>query len=195
MPRPMRQLALAMLFQWYAMFAYWQYIAFAVARSLFHTADAATPGFRAAALVTGQIGGFYNFVAFVAAFAMVPVARRFGARACHATCVAASGIAMLAIPACTGEALLFVPMVGIGLGWASLMGNPYIMLANAIPPARTGIYMGIFNMFIVVPMLIESLTMPLLYPLLGDDPRHVLMLAGVLMLAAAVATLAVRERA
>ncbi len=54
-------------------------------------------------------------------------------------------------------------MVGIGLGWASMMGNPYIMLADAIPPARTGVYMGIFNMFIVIPMLIESLTMPLVY--------------------------------
>ncbi len=194
MPPPMRQLALAMLCQWYAMFAYWQYIAFAVARALFHTADAATPGFRAAVLVAGQVGGFYNFVAFVAAFAMVPFAHRYGAKACHAACLLASGIAMIAVPGCTSEALLLLPMLGIGLGWASMMGNPYIMLADAIPPARTGVYMGIFNMFIVVPMLIESLTMPLVYPLLGSDPRHVLVAAGGLMLAAAAATLAVRTR-
>ncbi len=195
MPRPMRQLALAMLFQWYAMFAYWQYIAFAVARSLFHTADAGTPGFRAAVLVTGQVGSFYNFVAFVAAFAMIPFARRYGAKACHTACIFASGVAMLAIPECPTETGLLVPMIGIGLGWASMMGNPYIMLSEAIPPARTGIYMGIFNMFIVVPMLIESVTMPFLYPALGSDPRHVLVLAGGLMLAAAAATLAVRDRA
>jgi maltose/moltooligosaccharide transporter len=86
-------------------------------------------------------------------------------------------------------------MIGIGIGWASMMGNPYVMLANAIPPERTGVYMGIFNMFIVIPMMIESLTMPLLYrPLLGGDPRHVLMLAGILMLLAALATLAIRDR-
>jgi len=192
MPLAMRQLALAMLFQWYAMFAYWQYIAFAVGRSLFHTADAASAGFRAAMLVNGQIGGFYNFIAFAAAFAMVPFARRFGAKPIHAACLVASGTAMLAVPGCTSEAALFVPMIGIGLGWASMMGNPYVILANAIPPARTGIYMGIFNMFIVIPMLIESVTMPLLYPLLGHDPRNVLVVAGVMMVAAAAATLAVR---
>jgi maltose/moltooligosaccharide transporter len=83
-------------------------------------------------------------------------------------------------------------MIGIGLGWASLMGNPYIMLADSIPPARTGVYMGIFNMFIVVPMMIQSLTLPLLYnAVLRGDPRNVLYLSGVLMLAAALATMRV----
>ncbi|WP_088184571.1 MFS transporter [Sphingobium sp. Z007] len=195
MPVPMRQLAIAMLFQWYAMFCYWQFVAFAIARSLYDTADASSAGFRQAVLVNGQIGGFYNFIAFVAAFAMVPIARKIGARPVHAVSVAAAGIAMLAMPWCSTQAMLFVPMIGIGLGWASMMGNPYIILADSIPPARTGIYMGIFNMFIVIPMMIESLTMPLIYrPLLGGDPRHVLMLAGILMLLAAVATLAIRER-
>jgi maltose/moltooligosaccharide transporter len=194
MPTPMRQLAVAMLFQWYAMFAYWQFIALAVGRSVFHTADPASAGFRAAVLVSGQIGGFYNFVAFIAAFAMVPLARRLEAKTIHATCLLIAGCAMLAIPGLTTERALFVPMIGIGLGWASMMGNPYVMLANAIPPARTGIYMGIFNMFIVIPMLIESVTMPLIYrSQLGGDPRHVLSLAGIAMLAAALATLLVRS--
>lgn len=195
MPAPMRQLALAMLFQWYAMFCYWQFVAFAIARSLFDTSDPTSAGFRQAVLVNGQIGGFYNFVAFVAAFAMVPLARRLGARPVHAACVAVSGLAMFAIPFFRSEFGLLLPMIGIGLGWASMMGNPYVILADSIPPARTGIYMGIFNMFIVIPMLIESLTMPLIYrPLLGGDPRHVLMLGGAMMMAAAVATLAIREQ-
>ena len=182
-----------MLFQWYAMFAYWQYIAFAIGRSVFHTADPATPGFRAAVLVSGQVGGFYNSVAFVTAFAMVPLARRLGAKIIHALCLLISGCAMLAIPGLATERALFIPMIGIGLGWASMMGNPYVMLANAIPPARTGLYMGIFNMFIVIPMLVESATMPLIYRSeLGGDPRKVLMLAGCAMLAAAMATLLVR---
>jgi maltose/moltooligosaccharide transporter len=190
MPQPMRQLAVAMLFQWYGMFAYWQFVSFALARSLFDTSDAKSAGFRDAVLINGQIGSFYNFIAFVTAFAMVPFARRYGARPLHACCLVASGAAMIAIPVLGSERLLFVPMIGIGLGWASMMGNPYIMLANSIPPARTGIYMGIFNMFIVIPMIIESVTMPLMYrPMLAGDPRHVLMLAGLLMLAAAVATL------
>ena len=84
-------------------------------------------------------------------------------------------------------------MIGIGLGWASIMGNPHVMLANSIPPERAGVYMGIFNMFIVIPMLIQSVTLPLVYNRwLSGDPRNVLMLAGVLLLAAAVATLFVR---
>lgn len=194
MPLPMRQLAVAMFFQWYAMFAYWQFITFAVARSLFGTADPTTVGFRDAALVTGQLGAFYNFIAFAGALALVPFARRLGARPVHAVCLAASGAAMLVIPSLGSQAALFVPMLGIGLGWAGMMGCPYIMLADAIPPARTGIYMGIFNLFIVVPMLIESLTMPLLYRgLLGGDPRNVLLLGGAMMLAGALATLRVRS--
>lgn len=194
MPLPMRQLAVAMLFQWYAMFCYWQYITFALARSLYGTADPTSSGFREAVLVNGQIGGFYNFVAFLAAFAMIPLARSIGARSVHAAALAASGIAMVALPY-TPHGLLLLPMIGIGIGWASMMGNTYVILADSIPPNRTGIYMGILNMFIVIPMMIESLTMPLIYrPLLGGDPRHVLILAGLLMAAGATATLAIRQR-
>ena len=192
MPLPMRRLAVAMLFQWYAMFAYWQYVTFALARSLHGSQDSASAGFRAAALSYGQAGALYNFVAFLAAFAMVPLATRHGPRRVHAVCVTLSGVAMLALSGAGSEGVMFAAMLGIGLGWASLMGCPYIMLANSIPPERTGVYMGIFNMFIVLPMLLETVTMPLIYrPLLGGDARHVLMLAGGFMLAAAVATLLV----
>jgi maltose/moltooligosaccharide transporter len=194
MPRPMRQLAIAMLFQWFAMFAYWQYIAFALGRSLFATADAGSAAFRQAVLVTGQAGALYNFVAFIAAFAMMPVVRRLGAKSVHAGAMLLAGLAMLSLSLVNTRVGLVPAMIGIGIGWASLMGNPYVMLARAIPPARTGVYMGIFNMFIVVPMMIETLVMPLIYrPLLSGDPRNVLVLAGAMMLAAAAATLCVKE--
>lgn len=193
MPRPMRQLALAMLCQWYAMFTYWQFIVFAVARALYHTSDATSEGFRAATLTTQQAGAFYNFIAFIGAMALMPIVRTFGARNVHAVCLAASGTAMLLLPGTQTEPTLFMLMTGIGLGWAGMMGNTYVMLADAIPPERTGIYMGIFNMFIVIPMLIETLTVPLLYhPLLGDDPRNALLMAGCLMLLGAMATLFVQ---
>ncbi|WP_293874505.1 MULTISPECIES: MFS transporter [unclassified Sphingomonas] len=192
MPPAMRRLGVAMLCQWYAMFAYWQFIAFALARSLHGTSDAGSQGFRDAALTVGQIGAFYNAVAFVAALAMVPVTRRHGARIVHAACLAISGAAMLTIPGVASEQWLYLPMIGIGLGWASMMGNPYVMLTDTVPPARFGIYMGIFNMFIVIPMMIESLTVPLFYrPLLGGDARGMLYVAGVLMVIGAVATLRV----
>ena len=193
MPVPMRQLALAMLCQWYAMFTYWQFITFAVGRSLFDTTDPSSEAFRSATLATQQAGALYNFIAFLGALILIPIVRRLGARAVHAFCLTASGISMLLIPGASSFAALLVLMLGIGLGWAGMMGNTYVMLADSIPPERTGIYMGIFNMFIVIPMLIESLTMPLMYdPLLAGDPRNALMLAGGLMLLGAVATLFVR---
>jgi maltose/moltooligosaccharide transporter len=193
MPQAMRQLAWMKLFQWYAMMCYWQYMTYAIARSLFDTADPSSEGFREAVLVNGQVGGFYNAVAFVAALAMVPFTRKYGAGRMHALCLAVAGVAMISIPQIQSQAGLFVPMLGIGLAWASIMGNPYVMLASSIPPERTGVYMGIFNMFIVLPMLIQGITLPLIYKTwLSSDPRQVLVLAGVLMLAAAVATLRVK---
>jgi maltose/moltooligosaccharide transporter len=198
MPKAMRQLALMKLFQWYAMVCYWQYVVHALARSLYDTSDASSAGFREAVLTNGQAGGFYNAVACVAAFAMVPFTRRHGAKGVHALCLTAGGIGMMALPGIQDKAWIFLPMVGIGLAWGSIMGNPYVMLAKSIPPERTGVYMGIFNMFIVVPMLIQSFTLPLFYkPLLGGDPRNVVVLAGVLLIAAALATMLVKvpERA
>ena len=193
MPMAMRQMAVMKLFQWYGMVCYWQYITYSIARSLFDTSDPTSTGFRDAVLTNGQIGGFYNAVAFVAAFALVPFAKRFGAQTMHAACLTAAGLGMLAIPGITQKAWLFIPMIGVGLGWASIMGNPYVMLAKSIPPERTGVYKGIFNMFIVIPMLIQSVTLPLYYKsLLGGDARNVILLAGALLICAALATLFVK---
>jgi maltose/moltooligosaccharide transporter len=192
MPKPMRQLALAMLCQWYAMFAYWQYVTFAVGRSIYDTSDPTSAAFRDATLTTQQAGALYNFVAFLGALLLIPIVAKLGARMTHAACLAASGIAMLLLPGADTPAALFVLMLGIGIGWAGMMGNTYVMLADCIPPERNGIYMGIFNMFIVIPMLIQTLTMPLIYrPLLDGDPRNVLLLGGALMLLGALATLLV----
>ena len=190
MPAAMRRMGVMCLFQWYAMAAYWNYAAYAVARAVFATSNPSSSGFREAVLVTGQLGAAYNLVACVAAFAMVRVTRRHGPARVHAACLLAAGFAMLALPSIGGRLWLFLPAVGIGLGWGSIMGNPYAMLAGSVPSARTGVYMGIFNLFIVVPMLLLSATLPLLYDtVLGSDPRQVLRLAGVLMLAASIAAL------
>ena len=195
MPTTMRQLAVMKLFQWYAMFCYWQYVVLSLASTLFHTHDASTSGFREASLINGQIGGFYNFVAFVAAFAMVPFVRRLGPKWTHAICLALAGLAMLSLPSITNRTYLLIPMIGIGLAWASIMANPYVMLAGCIPPARVGVYMGIFNMFIVIPMMIQIFTLPLFYQSwLGGEPGNVIRLAGVLMLIAAVAAMFVRAQ-
>ncbi|MGF6276058.1 maltose/moltooligosaccharide transporter [Massilia sp. UYP11] len=195
MPPTMRQLVVVNLFQWYALFCYWQYIMLSLSTTLFGTTDPASAGFREAGLLNGQIGAFYNFVAFLAAFALVPFTRRFGAKHMHCFCLAVAGASMLSIPLIRESAMLFIPMVGIGLAWASIMGNPYVMLAGCIPPDRTGVYMGIFNMFIVIPMIIQIFTLPLFYrSALGGNPENVIRLAGALMLCAAVAVLWVKIR-
>ncbi|MCS0583286.1 MFS transporter [Massilia pinisoli] len=196
MPPTMKQLALVKLFQWYAMFCYWQFITLSLARTLFGTSDAASPGFRDAGLLNGQIGAFYNFVAFLAAFALVPFARRIGPHVVHAVCLLLAGAGMLAIPHIHAPVLLLVPMVGIGLAWASIMGNPYVILASSLPPERTGVYMGIFNMFIVIPMIIQIFTLPLIYRgWLGGNPENVIRLAGALLICAAGAMRLVRYNA
>lgn len=196
MPPTMRRLWWMKLFQWYGMMCYWIYIVPALALSMFGTRDAASAGFREAGLLNGQIGGFYNAVAFVAALAMVPFTRRLGAQAVHAACLTAAGIGLLCLPSIHDKALLFLPMLGLGLAWASIMGNPYVLLAGSIPPQRAGVYMGIFNMFIVLPMILQMLTLPLIYqPLLGGQPGNVIRLAGALLICAAVAVCFVKAPA
>ena len=193
MPPAMRQLWWMKLFQWYGMMCYWIYIVPSLAKSMFDTTDATSQGFRDASLLNGQIGGFYNFIAFMAAFALIPLTRRFGPKIVHAICLMLAGLGMWFLPTLQDKALLFIPMVGIGLAWASIMGNPYIMLARSIPPERAGVYMGIFNMFIVLPMIVQMLTLPLYFDsLLGGDPRHVIQLAGCFLGIAALLTLRVK---
>ena len=194
MPKAMRGMAWMSLFQWYAMSGYWGYVTNSISRSVYGTADASTAAYREAVLTNGQVGAFFNLIAFLAALSMAPLAKRLGAGRLHAFCLTLSGIAMLAIPLIGAKELLFVAAIGIGLGWGSIMGNPYIILADTIPPERTGVYMGIFNMFICVPMLIFAGTMSFAYePLLGGDARNVLRVSGICMLLAAFAVWRIKE--
>ena len=194
MPVPMRKLAVMSLFQWYGFGAYWAYVIYAIGRSVFNTSTPNSPAFHAATLANDGMAAFYNGVAFVSAFAMVGLTKRYGPKRMHALWLTCAGIGMLAIPQIHNQWLLFAPAIGIGLGWASIMGNPYVMLAGCIPPARTGVYMGIFNMMIVIPMLINGATFKFLYNgVLRSDPRNALMLAGGLLICAALAVLRVKD--
>jgi len=193
MPSTMRRLWWMALFQWYGMMCYWIYIVPTLAATVFGTDDPHSAGFRDAALLNGQVGGFYNAIAFVAAFAMVPFTKRLGAKWVHAFALACAAAGMWALPGIHDKAWLFLPMVGVGLAWGSIMGNPYVLLAGSIPPERAGVYMGIFNMFIVIPMLIQAVTLPLFYDsLLSGRPENVIRLAGVLLALAALCVLAVK---
>lgn len=193
MPLTMKLMGPMMLFSWYAMFIYWQYIAKCLSKSLYGTVDAASPMFRKAELWVGPLGAFYNGVAFVSAFGLAWLARKYGPKYIHMICLLLAGAGLLAIPHIGDKNLLFVPMIGMGLSWASMMGNPYIMLAGSIPPERTGVYMGIFNMFIVIPMLLETFTIPLYYESwLGNNPTNAITLAGILLVLASLSVFLVK---
>ena len=194
MPGPMKKLGVMMLFQWYAMACYWTYVTYSISRSIYGTTVANSDGFRSAVLTNGTMGAGYNAVAFVAALAMMPLIRKHGPRYIHAVALVGGGIGMMILPHITTPLMLAVPAIGVGLCWGSIMGTPYVMLASCIPPRRTGVYMGIFNMMIVIPMLINAVTLPLIYDrLLGGDARNVLTLAGVLLVCAALAVLRVKD--
>ena len=188
MPKPMRTMGWMSLFQWYGMMSLWGYATNSVARSVFHTADNQSIEFQSAQLLYGKVGASYNFIAFLTALMMPLLARRIGAARLHAVCLVCLALGLLSLPMIGSKVLIFLPALGLGIGWASIMGNPYIVLANSIPPDRTGVYMGLFNVMICAPMLLYAATMPFMYgPLLGGDPRNALKLSGVLMLCAAIA--------
>lgn len=194
MPRPLRKLGVMMLFQWYAMGIYWTYVTYSIARSVYNTSEPVSDGFRSAVLTNGTMAAFYNAVAFVAALLMMPLIRKMGARKVHAAALVAGGVGMMAIPQMTDTAMLFPAAIGVGICWGSIMGTPYVMLASCIPPRRTGVYMGIFNMMIVIPMLLNAATFPFYYePWLGGDARNALVLAGILLICAALAVLRVKD--
>ena len=195
MPITMKLMGPMMLFSWYAMFIYWQYIAKCLSKSLYQTVDATNPLFRKAELLVGPLGAFYNAIAFVSAFGLAYLAKKYGPKYIHSVCLLLAGIGLLIIPHIQGRTLLFIPMIGMGLSWASMMGNPYIMLAGSIPPARTGVYMGIFNIFIVIPMLLETFTIPLYYKIwLNNNPINAIKLAGALLILASISVLFIKVK-
>lgn len=193
MPLTMRQMIPMMFFTWYAMFIYWIYIAKTLSHSIFGAGGTTAEGFRNADILSGQIGAFYNFIAFISAFGLAWLAKKYKAKHLHAICLTLAGIGLFILPSIKDPVYVFIPMIGMGLSWASMMGNPYVILAGSIPPKRTGVYMGIFNMFIVIPMLLQNVTMPLYYKSwLGNNPINAMKLAGVMLILGAICTLFIR---
>ena len=212
MPKTMRQLIPVMFFPWYAMFCYWQYITSALSLSLYGTLDQSSTFFNQAQLLTGNLNGTYNVVCFVIAFAMIPIARYLGAKRLHFISLLFGGIALLVMPYLSDKAVLFsLPnpfgtgeimisqiylfSFGLGITWASMMAMPYEMLAASIPSQKTGVYMGIFNMFIVVPMILQIFSVQyFMYDLLGNNPINIIRLAGVFFIIGGVFSLFVTEK-
>jgi maltose/moltooligosaccharide transporter len=189
MPIGMHKIGLAFLFQWYAMFIYWQFVSVSVAESVFHAAPD-SPGYQQAAGWIGMMNGSYNFVTMLAALMLLPLCHRFGGKRVHAGTLALAGVSLVALAHISVQLLTLVPMIGLGICWASMVGVPYLMVASMVPRERTGVYMGILNMMIVVPMLVQTLTFGWIFEhLLDNKGTNAIMLAGALLGCAALAML------
>ncbi len=193
MPAALHKLGLVYLFQWYAMFSYWQYVSLSVAKSIWHTTPANEGLYSKAVGWTGLVNGGYNLVTFSVAFVLVGMARKYGAKWVHSGCPTLAAVGLVFFPHIGNRFLLFIPIIGLGIAWASIMGVPYIMAVSMVPKERYGVYMGIINMMIVVPMLLETITFgPIYSGLLHSDPSNAIMTAGVLLFVAAIAMLWIR---
>ncbi|TRX42390.1 MFS transporter [Flavobacterium restrictum] len=191
MPKVMWQLALVYLFQWYALFCYWQNSSKSIALSVWHTTPQKDMNLYSEAVSwTGLVNGWYNIVTFLVAFSLVYFARKYSARYVHFTCLILAAIGFLLFPHIENKYLLFPAITGFGIGWASMMGIPYLMVVSQIPKERYGVYMGIINMMIVIPMFIQTITFGyILKHFLNNDPRSAITFAGVLLVISAVFTL------
>lgn len=195
MPKVMWQLALVYLFQWYALFCYWQNSSKSIALSVWNTSPSENKElYEQAVSWAGLVNGWYNIVTFISAFALVWFVRKSNAKVVHFVCLVLAGVGFIIFPMVGNKYLLFPAITGFGIGWASMMGIPYLLVVSKIPKERYGVYMGIINMMIVVPMILQSLSFGyILKNFLGNNPGHAVLFAGVLLLLAAGATLLIRS--
>ena len=195
MPKVMWQLALVYLFQWYALFCYWQNSSKSIAKSVFDTTTENRDLYEKAVSLAGSVNGWYNIITFMSAFALVGFARKYGAKWVHFSCLILAAAGFIAFPFIENKWLLYVAITGFGIGWASMMGVPYLMVVKDIPKERYGVYMGIINMLIVVPMLIQTLTFGyILKNFLNNDSGKAILFAGILLLIAAGFTLLIQTK-
>ena len=190
MPKVMWQLALVYLFQWYALFCYWQNSSKSIALSVWNATPKDNPElYEQAVSWTGLVNGWYNIVTFLSALALARYANKYGAKTVHMVCLILAAAGFLAFPHIENKNLLFFAISGFGIGWASMMGIPYLLVVGDIPKERYGVYMGIINMMIVIPMILQNLSFGyILKHFLDNDPRNAITFAGALLAIAALAT-------
>jgi maltose/moltooligosaccharide transporter len=195
MPPVMWKLALVYLFQWYALFCYWQNAAKSIALSVWDATPSSDPAkYEEAVGWAGLVNGWYNIVTFLSAFFLARMAQRFGPKKVHFICLLMAGAGLILFPMIENKYLLFAPMTGFGIAWASMMGVPYLLVVNEIPKERYGVYMGIINMMIVIPMILQTLTFGFISKnFLNNDAGQSIIFGGVLLLIAALATLRIKE--
>ena len=178
MPRTMRQLAVVQLFTWLGLFCMWLYLGVAVARNIFHGTPG-TPAYEEGIAWGGNCFAAYSAVCFGFALLLPGLAARLGRRLTHAGCLLAGAVGLFAVAFIHNKYALLLSMVGVGIAWASILSVPYSILAAALPPGKTGVYMGIFNFFIVIPEILAALFFgPLMERVLTPDSLLVRTLGG-----------------
>lgn len=193
-PKTMWQLLLVQFFSWFALFSMWVFTTPAVAKHFFGTTDPYSTEYQNAGNWVGILFGVYNGVSAVIALLLPKVAKRIGRKRTHALALTIGGLSYLSFYIIPTHQLLIIPMIGIGIAWGSILAMPYAMLANSIPPRQMGMFMGLFNMSITVPQIVNGIFGGLILQyIFHDDPQLTLIMAGVFMILGAISTIFVKD--
>ncbi|MBI1392656.1 MAG: MFS transporter [Alphaproteobacteria bacterium] len=196
MPRTMKQLAIVQFFSWFALFSMWIYTTSAVTAHHYGATDAASAAYNQGADWVGILFAAYNGVAALAAFAIPMLAARTNRKAAHAICLLCGAAGFASFLVIRDPALLLLSMVGVGVAWASILSVPYAILSGSLPSGKMGVYMGIFNFFIVIPQLTAaSILGVLVRNLFAGHAIYALLAGGLSLGLAAVAMLFVEDPA
>jgi maltose/moltooligosaccharide transporter len=187
MPRTMRQLAPVQIFTWLGLFCMWLYFSVAVARNVFGAPDEKSPLYREGVEWAGVCFAAYSAVCFAFSFLLPGLAARLGRKRTHGLCLLAGGLGLLAVAVIRNKYLLLLSMTGVGIAWASILSMPYAILSGALPEGKTGVYMGIFNFFIVLPEILASLGLGwVMSRLLGNNRLLAVVAGGAFLILAAL---------
>jgi maltose/moltooligosaccharide transporter len=187
MPSRMRIVSLVQFFTWPGLFLMWFYYANAVAYHVFGAQTNTDPAFGNGKDFAGLTLSFYNVITFAFAFVLPFIADRLGRKTTHSLCLLIGALGLISVAFVHDKNMLFLCMTGVGIAWASILSMPYAMLGSSIPPSKIGIYMGIFNFFIVLPEIMASLGFKYMMKyVLNNDMMLAVQLGGVLMIVAAL---------
>jgi maltose/moltooligosaccharide transporter len=194
MPATMRRLGPVQLCTWMGLFCMWLYFAVAVAHNTFGADDPKSPQYQAGVEWGGNCFAVYSLVCFLFSFALPGLARRLGRKHTHTVCLLCGAVGLMSVAVIHNKYALLLSMVGVGIAWASTLSMPYAVLAASLPPARTGVYMGIFNFFIVTPEILASLFFGwIMIHLLHNNRIYAVVAGGVFMMIAALLMQRVRD--
>jgi maltose/moltooligosaccharide transporter len=194
MPKVMLQLAVVQFFTWLALFSMWIYTTSSVAQNAFGTTDTTSKAFGDAGDWVGVMFMVYNGISAIVAFLLPVLAKYIGKNITHLICLIIGGVGLISLFFIHDKMLLLLPMVGVGLAWASTLTMPYAILANALPPNKMGFYMGVFNFFIVIPQIVAAAILGFVIKhFFADQSIFALVTGGVSMVIAGLLCLRVKE--